>query len=187
MGVITITISRARKPQIKPRTHDKASTLATLYADLFERLERAAKDLNGKTQDDFNPEDHPKAPAGQANGGQFVKGSGGGGPVGEKPTTVKAKAGKPANVKLQPASSFSAQYSTANTFAGGNGTVYLCKIPASQVLGTYLTGFGCTGEHEVVVLGHDTIKSFPVKKSEAQSLSGATSAIKTRIEAAKGK
>ena len=99
MGVITITISKARKPQIKPRTHDKASTLATLYADLFDRLERAAKDLTGKTKDDFNPEDHPHAPAGQANGGQFVKGAGGG-PVGEKPTTVKAKAGKPAMHEL---------------------------------------------------------------------------------------
>lgn len=94
---------------------------------------------------------------------------------------------KPANVKLQPASSFSANYGTASSFAGSSGTVYLCKIPASQVLGTYLTGFGCTSEHEVVVLGHDTIKSFPVKKSEASTLLTAIEQIQSRIETAEMK
>ena len=92
---------------------------------------------------------------------------------------------KPANVKLQPASSFSANYNTASSFAGSTGTVYLCKIPVSQVLGTYLTGFGCTGEHEVVVLGHDTIKSFPVGKggpSSLSSLSEACDAVSRRIK-----
>ena len=90
---------------------------------------------------------------------------------------------KPANVKLQPASSFSANYGTASSFAGSGGTVYLCKIPASQVLGTYLTGFGCTSEHEVVVLGHDTIKSFPVKKDgHVTTLATACERVTSRIE-----
>jgi len=88
---------------------------------------------------------------------------------------------KPTNVKLQPASSFSADYATASMFAGSSGTVFLCKIPVSQVLGTYLTGFGCTSEHEVVVLGHDTIKSYPVKKKENMSLSAANESVKQRI------
>ena len=93
---------------------------------------------------------------------------------------------EPANVKLQPASSFSASYSTASSFAGGVGTVFLCKVPVSQVLGSYLTGFGCTSEHEVVVLGHDEIKSYPVKKIYASSLTAAADHVKERISKAKG-
>ena len=89
---------------------------------------------------------------------------------------------KPTNVKLQPASSFSANYNTASSFAGLHGTVYLCKIPVSQVLGTYLTGFGCTSEHEVVVLGHDTIMSFPIGKGGPSSLSEACDAVSRRIK-----
>lgn len=65
-------------------------------------------------------------------------------------------------LKLQPASSFSANLSTANNFSGGQ-SLYFCKVPASQVLGTYLTGFGCTMEHEVVVLAHHDLKAFRTK------------------------
>ena len=93
---------------------------------------------------------------------------------------------KPENVTLQPASSFSASYQTASQFAGSSGTVFLCKVPVTQLLGSYLTGFGCTSEHEVVVLGHDTIKSFPVKKSNAGNLAQAVSAVKERLKQSKG-
>ena len=96
MGVITITISKPGKKAI--RTVDKAPNLATLYADLYSRLEAAAAAVNdGSTHDDFNPDDHPHAPAGSSKGGQFVSHGGGGG---EKPTTTKAKAGKPAMHEL---------------------------------------------------------------------------------------
>lgn len=108
---------------------------------------------------------------------------------------MKVKAGgehlthEPANVKLQPASSFSANYGTASNFAGPGGTVYLVKVPVSQVLSTYMSGFGCTNEHEVVVLGHETIKSYPVQKGgsipETSTLSTACEAVKKRLE--KGK
>jgi hypothetical protein len=93
---------------------------------------------------------------------------------------------KPENVTLQPASSFSASYSTASSFAGSSGTVFLCKIPVSQVLGSYLTGFGCSSEHELVVLGHDTIKSYPVRKSSASNLTQAVTAVKERLNQSKG-
>lgn len=71
---------------------------------------------------------------------------------------------KQVNLKLQPASSFSASFSTAKGFAR-SGTVFLAKVPASQVLSTYVTGFGCTKEDEVVVLAHESIKSYAVKTS----------------------
>lgn len=89
-SMIAITISRTR--QNRPRTRDKASTLADLYADLFDRLQRAAIEVNGKTQDDYDPDKHPHAPAGSSKGGQFT--STPGGPAGEKPTSIKAKAAK---------------------------------------------------------------------------------------------
>ncbi len=64
-------------------------------------------------------------------------------------------------VKLQPASSFSLSYSTARNFSGGQ-SIFMVKVPASQVLGTYLTGYGCTNEHEVVVLAHQSLKAIRV-------------------------
>lgn len=54
-------------------------------------------------------------------------------------------------LRLQPASSFSTSYATAKSF-GAYGSVFLTKIPASQVLGTWATGYGCKNESEVVVL-----------------------------------
>lgn len=61
-------------------------------------------------------------------------------------------------VKLQPISSFSTSYSTASSpVFKGSGNVYLAKVPASQVLSTYLTGFGCTSEYEVTVLSHSSM------------------------------
>ena len=94
MGMITITITK--RPQIRPRTRDNGADLASLYADLYERLHRVSEVINGKTHDDFNPDDHPHAPAGQSNGGQFVSHGGGG----AKPTSTKAKAAKAAMHEL---------------------------------------------------------------------------------------
>lgn len=71
----------------------------------------------------------------------------------------KAEHGK---LRLQPASSFSANYDTAQGFSAGLST-FLVKVPASQVLSTYVTGFGCTNEHEVVVLAHPDTEAIKVK------------------------
>lgn len=84
-------------------------------------------------------------------------------------------------VKLQPASSFSADYSTAKSFAGSWGTVFLAKVPASQVLSTYMTGFGCTDEHEVVVMGHHNIQSFVVPSSAAIDAAGAVEHVRSKL------
>lgn len=66
------------------------------------------------------------------------------------------------DVKMQPMSSFSTSISVAKNFAAG-GSVYLVKVPRSQIVGTYLTGFGCSNEHEVVVLANAKMKSVQVK------------------------
>lgn len=73
----------------------------------------------------------------------------------------------PAALRLQPASSFSTSYATAKAFAGGGGTVFVTKVPRQQVLSTYVTGFGCTSEHEVVVLAHEKMKAYAVHASLA--------------------
>jgi hypothetical protein len=44
-----------------------------------------------------------------------------------------------------------------------------------QVLSTYLTGFGCTGEHEVVVLAHNNLKAFTVPYGASGAGSAAAS------------
>lgn len=74
-------------------------------------------------------------------------------------------------LKLQPASSFSANLGTARSFAGQH-TLYLVKVPVSQVLGTYRTGYGCTNEHEVVVLADKNTTAVKVGKSVAGSTLG---------------
>lgn len=81
-------------------------------------------------------------------------------------------------LKLQPASSFSAQLSTAKQFAG-TGALYMVKVPASQVLGSYLTGFGCTSEHEVVVLAHPDLMSVKMPSSGVHSISDVCSKVHT--------
>jgi hypothetical protein len=54
------------------------------------------------------------------------------------------------NTELQPASSFSSSFYTAAAFGS---TTMMVKVPASRVLGTWRTGFGCQNEEEVVLLG----------------------------------
>jgi hypothetical protein len=69
----------------------------------------------------------------------------------------------PSSLTLQPASSFSSNYSTSRSgFSSYGNSVFLCKVPVEQVLGTYHTGYGCTGEHELVVIGHAKLKTYPV-------------------------
>lgn len=84
--------------------------------------------------------------------------------------TVKVSddaASGPAALKLQPASSFSTAYSTAKAFSGSHGTVFLVKVPREQVLSSYRSGFGCTGENEVVVLAHGHLKAYAVPSGAA--------------------
>lgn len=69
-------------------------------------------------------------------------------------------------VKLQPASSFSTNHSTAAQFGSG-GSLFMVKVPVEQVLGSYLTGFGCTSEHEVVVLAHKDLEAVQVGRAKA--------------------
>lgn len=62
-----------------------------------------------------------------------------------------------ADVRLQPASSFSSRYSTATSFqrtppAGGGGIIS-ARVPRERILGSARTGFGCLNEGEYVVLG----------------------------------
>lgn len=71
-------------------------------------------------------------------------------------------------LKLQPASSFSVNLGTACSFAGGH-TLYLVKVPVSQVLGTYRTGYGCSNEHEVVVLADKNTTAVKIGTSRAGS------------------
>jgi hypothetical protein len=89
----------------------------------------------------------------------------------------------PAAVKLQPASSFSANYATAQSFAG-SGTVFISKVPREQVLSTYMTGFGCTGEHEVVVLAHDKMKAYTMGSYSAASATAAQAALQQQFKQA---
>ncbi len=81
------------------------------------------------------------------------------------------------NLKLQPASSFSANFGTAQSFAGG-ASMYFSKVPASQVLSSYATGFGCTNEHEVVVLAHPKMRAVRIPSGQAGgSMSNAATVI----------
>jgi hypothetical protein len=66
-------------------------------------------------------------------------------------------------IKMNPISSWSADEKTAYAFAEAGGartnvssTMLFTRIPASRVLSTPRTGYGCRGEREVVVLGGPT-------------------------------
>ena len=101
--------------------------------------------------------------------------------------TIKAQSGSDAtevNLKLQPASSFSANWSTAHNFASG-GSVYYVKVPASQVLSSYVTGYGCSSEHEVVVLAHPKTQAIEQASSAATSLNSAMQHIGWTLPGAK--
>lgn len=91
----------------------------------------------------------------------------------------------PAAVKLQPASSFSTNVATAQGFSGGS-TVFITKVPREQVLSTYITGFGCTGEHEVVVMAHEKMKAYTMPGASylASSATAAQAHMQSAIKAA---
>lgn len=59
------------------------------------------------------------------------------------------------DIPLRPLSSFSYSWTTAHPFAGygGNGLLISGKIPVARILSTAVTGLGCLGERELVVLG----------------------------------
>lgn len=90
--------------------------------------------------------------------------------------------GGAANLRLQPASSFSTSIDTARAFASSGGTVFLTKVPRQQILSTYHSGFGCTSEHEVVVLAHDKMKAYGVPSSQAASPGAAEAHVKNKIK-----
>lgn len=85
---------------------------------------------------------------------------------------------KHVKVKLQPASSFTTAHSTAKSFAGGH-SLFAVKVPASQVIGSFCTGYGCTSESEVVVLGHENLHAYQIGAKNASSATTMQSMIKT--------
>lgn len=62
--------------------------------------------------------------------------------------------------QMRPMSSWSASYDVASRFCEAHGGVLMtAQVPASQILSTPRTGFGCLNEHEFVVLGNvDDVK-----------------------------
>lgn len=75
-------------------------------------------------------------------------------------STVDFKNGTLVDVNLQPMSSFSTSFPTAKNFSH-HGTyrgesqpvVMAIRVPKKAVIGSFRTGFGCSGEFEVVILG----------------------------------
>ncbi len=84
---------------------------------------------------------------------------------------------KMVNLKLQPASSFSTAHGTAKSFSGGH-SLFVVKVPASQVLGSFCTGYGCTSESEVVVLNHENLKAIQIGSLVGQTTTQMSSHIK---------
>lgn len=81
-------------------------------------------------------------------------------------------------LKLQPASSFTVNHATAKSFSSGF-SLFFVKVPVEQVMGSYMTGFGCTGEHEVVVLAHESLEAVQVGAGNAGSMSAMDSHVNT--------
>lgn len=78
------------------------------------------------------------------------------GDIGITPSTTETPIAK-TKIKLQPMSSFTGNLQVARTFATrssyANVSVLYAKIPASRILSSSYTGFGCNSEREFVVLG----------------------------------
>jgi len=74
-------------------------------------------------------------------------------------------------IKLQPASSFSTSIATAKAFAGTSGMVMMARVPVSQVLGSFRSGFGCTSENELVLLNHPQTRVVHLKSSKVTAFS----------------
>lgn len=102
---------------------------------------------------------------------------------GMKTTAGATDAAKLDTLRLQPVSSFSANYDTAHNFSGPNGSVYLVKVPRQQVFSSYVTGFGCTNEHEVCVLAHPSTTAVQMKGLYNSSLTAADNHVKSTLVA----
>ena len=87
---------------------------------------------------------------------------------------------KKVKLKLQPASSFTTAHVTAHSFAGGQ-SMFVVKVPASQVLGSFCTGYGCTGESEVVVLNHPNTEAIHIAANQANAATSMASNIKSHM------
>jgi len=77
-------------------------------------------------------------------------------PSGIKPSTITNKMSE-ADVKLQPMSSFSSDFSPAQAFGNPataeRASLYFAEVPADRVLSCPITGFGCLDEAEWIILG----------------------------------
>lgn len=79
--------------------------------------------------------------------------------------SVNFTEGSIVGVKMQPMSSFSVRFSTAFDSFGSD--LLVTRVPKSQILGTSMSGYGCLGESEVVVLGGSqgaTVRGFFANK-----------------------
>lgn len=104
-----------------------------------------------------------------------------------KDTPMNPNSGaKHVKVRLQPASSFSTKHSIAQSNFGGGGNVFAVKVPASQVIGSFCSGYGCTSESEVVVLAHPDMHAFQVGSNVATSPTALATAVKTAHPATSG-
>lgn len=89
---------------------------------------------------------------------------------------------KPVDIKLQPASSFTTNHSTAVGFAG-SGSLFMVKVPASQVMSSFITGYGCTSESEVVVLNHPGMKAIQIGAGKGTDTSSLIKNVNTSLNA----
>lgn len=73
----------------------------------------------------------------------------------EKGLSTVNKAGEFVDVLMQPMSSFSTNFDTAQGFGGTSTSSFVMgvRVHRSQIIGTARTGFGCLNEHEWVLLG----------------------------------
>jgi hypothetical protein len=73
-------------------------------------------------------------------------------------------------LKMMPISSFSSSFNVAQEFAFKHGSIISVIVPASRIFSTPLTGNGCTGEKEVVVLGGKTKTTVMVKNDNHNTI-----------------
>lgn len=89
--------------------------------------------------------------------------------------------GKQVELKLQPISSFSVNHPTAHSFSGGK-SLYYVKVPREQVLSTYVSGYGCAHEHELVILSHPKTRAIEMQAhssmTKAESVEGVAQGMK---------
>jgi hypothetical protein len=77
------------------------------------------------------------------------------------------KSAEVVDATMQPASSFTTSHTTAVGFSATGKSMFLAKVPASQVLGSYGSGFGCSHENEFVVMSSPGFQVIHVKNQSA--------------------